>query len=486
MEWLLQRCSIAIVRGNAASVLLGAATCRDETLMLDKTDGLPKDYCEQATLSESGCGRKCRRQTDDVWESGGPHPRIPSQRHQHFASTGPAVSLPVGATGIENLGNTCYMNAVLQILAHTRSFVSHLSARFFHNDNNQTTDHSKLVTEVAQLLDAISSGKHRTVSPRRLRAELSARSTEFCDSRMHDAHEFLIRLLEWLHDDLKVATIVAISPSASYPGSSTSSESADIAWRQFQCSNSSIISRIFHGLQMSTLHCIACGYESSKSEIFSVLSLPLVEEEGQVRLHHCLYRYTRGNFVKDWTCPSCCKTNDVYMRLDYWRLPPVIIFHLKRFSFSGTTSQKIDTRVSFTLHDLDLSQLATGPYSDSHSMVYDLIGVVEHHGGQNSGHYTAYCFNQPAGRWFFTSDFEVRECSPAEVKDASAYILVYATKASDEARGTCLMAGTRQLAKGWCDATCSDDRIEPPAGGITPERIEYRLNRITPIQAAPW
>ena len=110
---------------------------------------------------------------------------------------------------------------------------------------------------------------------------------------------------------------------------------------------------IFHGLQMSTLHCIACGYESSKSEIFSVLSLPLVEEEGQVRLHHCLDRYTRGNFVKDWTCPSCCKTNDVYMRLDYWRLPPVI-FHLKRFSFSGTTSQKIDTRVSFTLHDLDL------------------------------------------------------------------------------------------------------------------------------------
>ena len=98
------------------------------------------------------------------------------------------------------------------------------------------SDHSKLVTEVEQLLDAISSGKHRTVSPRRLRAELSARSTEFCDSRMHDAHEFLIRLLEWLHDDLKVATIVAISPSASYPGSSTSSESADIAWRQFQCS----------------------------------------------------------------------------------------------------------------------------------------------------------------------------------------------------------------------------------------------------------
>ena len=106
LEWLLQRCSIAIVRGNAASVLLGAATCRDETLMIDKTDGLPKDYCEQATLSDSGCGRKGRRQTDDVWESGGPHPRIPSQRHQHFASTGPVVFLPVGATGIENLGNT--------------------------------------------------------------------------------------------------------------------------------------------------------------------------------------------------------------------------------------------------------------------------------------------------------------------------------------------------------------------------------------------
>ena len=35
-------------------------------------------------------------------------------------------------------------------------------------------------------------------------------------------------------------------------------------------------------------------------------------------------------------------------------------------------------------------------YPDAHSLVYDLYGVVEHHGSQHSGHHTAYCLNQPA------------------------------------------------------------------------------------------
>ena len=41
MDWLLQRCSIAIVRGNAASILLGAAPDGADALAGgDKTDDM--------------------------------------------------------------------------------------------------------------------------------------------------------------------------------------------------------------------------------------------------------------------------------------------------------------------------------------------------------------------------------------------------------------------------------------------------------------
>ena len=224
-----------------------------------------------------------------------------------------------------------------------------------------------------------------------------------------------------------VTSVGAASSSTPYPDSQASLEAAQVAWRRLQSNNGSIISLLFHDLQNSTLRCVACEHDSSTFETFSALSLPLVVKKEQCSLYHCLKQYALGDTVDDWKCPSCFEINNVHMRVDYWRLPPVIIFHLKRFSSSGVTTQKMDTTLSFPLNDLDLSQLVTGPHSDSRRALYDLYGVVEHHGSQHSGHYTAYYLSQPAGRWCFASDSNVEECTAEKVKDASAFPLSTAT-----------------------------------------------------------
>ncbi|KAF0314057.1 Ubiquitin carboxyl-terminal hydrolase 8 [Amphibalanus amphitrite] len=173
----------------------------------------------------------------------------------------------------------------------------------------------------------------------------------------------------------------------------------------------------------------ACGFESATFETFSLLSLPLaLPSAGRASLYHCLDQYVRGDLINDWSCPKCRRRHDVYKKLDLWRLPPVVILHLKRFSFAGSTARKAHAQVSFPLRDLDLSQLAIGPHPDSHSLVYDLYGVVEHHGSQHSGHYTAYCFNQPAASWLFIDDTVVKESSAASVRDATAYLLCYSAR----------------------------------------------------------
>ena len=112
-------------------------------------------------------------------------------------------------------------------------------------------------------------------------------------------------------------------------------------------------------------------------------------------------------------------------KLDFWYLPPIIIFQLKRFSFTGNAALKTHGHVDFPLRGLDLSEMVIGPHPDSHDMMYDLYGVVEHRGCQKSGHYTAYCFNQPDSSWYFCNDSTVQVCTTAEVEDASAYILFY-------------------------------------------------------------
>ena len=61
-------------------------------------------------------------------------------------------------------------------------------------------------------------------------------------------------------------------------------------------------------------------------------------------------------------------------------------------------------------------------------MVYDLYGVMEHHGSQHSGHYTAYCFSQPAASWFFIDDTQVKEITAARVGNSTAYLLCYSAR----------------------------------------------------------
>ena len=462
--WLWQRLALAIVRGNAASVLLTTdsddlprikSVAHDGYGMHSRGSSADKSHQRRApTTAQRRVNQPDEAADRAASESiGPPDPsagearsdapsagtessanendierwvRTPSLLCQYIATKESAARSPPGITGLENLGSTCYMNAVLQVLAQTQDLVDYMKSEFFYEYTTANSVNTNPVSkELAQLLDVIWSEKFRYVSPHRFRSVVSARRRDFGGVSMHDAHEFIILLLEWLHDELNVAAAASARPTTPASTDLTASETAETVWRQFQRVNDSIVTRLFHGLQKSTLLCTACGFESVTFETFSLLSLPLAEPPVDCgSLYHCLEQYVRGDLITDWTCPKCQCCHDAHKKLDLCRLPPVLILHLKSFSFAGNATRKTHVQVSFPLRDLDLSQLAIGTHP-SHSLVYDLYGVVEHHGSQHRGHYTAYCFNQPAASWFSMNDNAVRESSAGKVKDATAYLLCY-------------------------------------------------------------
>ena len=70
-------------------------------------------------------------------------------------------------------------------------------------------------------------------------------------------------------------------------------------------------------------------------------------------------------------------------KLDLWSLPEVLIVQLKRFSFTRTLRDKIDTPVTFPLTGLDLSGLVVGDAGEGASPpLYDLYAVSNHYGGE--------------------------------------------------------------------------------------------------------
>lgn len=48
-------------------------------------------------------------------------------------------------------------------------------------------------------------------------------------------------------------------------------------------------------------------------------------------------------------CPSCRVYRRASKKLEIWRLPVILIIHLKRFSFEGPKGEKIETNVVYPL-----------------------------------------------------------------------------------------------------------------------------------------
>lgn len=94
-------------------------------------------------------------------------------------------------------------------------------------------------------------------------------------------------------------------------------------------------------------------------------------------------------FGKCRYCPTCKEHRQATKKLDLWRLPDILVVHLKRFSYSRYLKNKLDTFVNFQLSNLDLSQYVM--HKDAtQSHMYELYAVSNHYGGLGGGHYSAY------------------------------------------------------------------------------------------------
>ncbi|KAJ2557444.1 hypothetical protein EV175_001349 [Coemansia sp. RSA 1933] len=157
-------------------------------------------------------------------------------------------------------------------------------------------------------------------------------------------------------------------------------------------------------------------------------------DQRKVTLDECLSEFMRPEKLGEddsWYCSKCKEHQQATKKLDLWRVPEILVVHLKRFQHSRAWRDKIDTYVDFPLSDLDLTQTVVGPKGEA--LVYDLYSVCNHFGGLGGGHYTAYARSPEDDKWYEFDNSRVSEVrSPDDVKTAAAYMLFYRQRASSE------------------------------------------------------
>lgn len=128
-----------------------------------------------------------------------------------------------------------------------------------------------------------------------------------------------------------------------------------------------------------------------------------------ITLEDCLDEYTQMEHLNEqdaWYCPRCKQLQCASKKIDIWKLPEIMVIHLKRFKGRN----KMDTFIDFPLTDLSMQ-------GHHQKVIYDLYAVDNHYGrGIHGGHYTAFAKNIETSEWFEFDDTRVSKIIPNEVK----------------------------------------------------------------------
>ncbi|KAK4485834.1 hypothetical protein RD792_006144 [Penstemon davidsonii] len=348
---------------------------------------------------------------------------------------------PLGLRGLNNLGNTCFMNSVLQALLHAPPLRNYfLSDKHNHERccRKSSSDKLCLPCDIDVIFSAVFSGDRSPYSPAKFLYSWWQHSENLASYEQQDAHEFFISVLDGIHEKLGKASH-AIKDK-----------------EDCQC----IAHRVFSGLLRSDLTCTSCGFTSSTYDPCLDISLDLNisasssssdftskpnETIPVSTLAGSLDLFTRpeklGSDQKIY-CENCREKQNALKQMSIKKLPLVLCLHIKRFEHSTIRkmSRKIDRHLQFPF-SLDMN-----PYLSSSivkkrfgnrifsfegdeldvSTEFEVFAVVTHSGMLESGHYVTYL--RLTNQWYRCDDAWITEVDEEVVRASQCYLMFYVQK----------------------------------------------------------
>jgi ubiquitin carboxyl-terminal hydrolase 8 len=261
-----------------------------------------------------------------------------------------------------------------------------------------------------------SAGGGGPVSPDAIKREVGRHSSIFADYGQHDATEFLVTLLDAIHEDLNQApNVLRPMPNLHLLD----------GMELHRACNASMVCELFHGETCTTLT-FKCGHRQLVSEPLALWSLSLPPGKAPLTLEDCVTAWmSERTMVGDngLYCDRCNRVADTTRSVRVVRFPPVVIIQLKRFALSGGRLSKINTSVSYPIKFQTARWAAADP-GERH-----LTAVIKHSGTLNGGHYTCLVRDiRSREKWYDISDSSVSPVTSSfgeRMTDSSAMSLLY-------------------------------------------------------------
>ncbi|KAF1333381.1 Ubiquitin-specific protease, partial [Globisporangium splendens] len=376
--------------------------------------------------------------------------------------------------GFANLGNTCYLNSVLQCLSYTPSFVQYLLEKdvFASFAGGSSSGNNKMLSNgnkgsngfcgvrvMSRLLQSIhgnGGSNGRVLQPKEFVMNIRHVSRSFRIGRQEDSHEFFRLLL----DSMQRSCL----------------RKANIKRENHPAAPTTLVNRIFAGKLKNSLKCAKCKYVSERFDDFLDLSLEI--NNGIKSIKGALKHFTAVETLDDsnaWKCSSCKQLNRAEKGMTIETCPNVLVIQLKRFDIMFG---KIKKHIEFPT-SLDLASGMSKSSDDRKRgrTKYELHAVLVHAGySTDCGHYYAFV-KGPSGQWYEMNDESVRWVSLDTVLQQKAYMLFYS-------RALPLSERPKPKEKAREEVATKDSAVKPHAGEEIPVKVT-EVNGATALKTAP-
>ncbi|EQB62171.1 ubiquitin carboxyl terminal hydrolase [Vairimorpha apis BRL 01] len=279
--------------------------------------------------------------------------------------------------GMKNLGNTCFFNSSMQCLLSINEFVSFYKSTSFSSAMPVSLAFSEFIKNYES---------SSNVYPDKLISILRKKINIF-NGEQQDAHEFVLRFLEILHNELP--TIKNINCKEIF----------------LEHCDQNIISNLFYSLNKQIVSCMKCG---SSSESFVLLNMMQVDvcETTQKSLDK-VFKDEEIDGSGVWKCERCGYTKSAIKKLEVIIYPKVLILYIKRFT---------------TLLGKNTKHIIVDDKIKLENSLFYLMGVCCHNGSINSGHYISDC--KRAGKWMNYNDTNVSS-NVGNYNGSNPYMIFY-------------------------------------------------------------